>query len=106
MAYVKKNSDLPPWVTPNAPHGRKKKPTNYKFYNSKRWRRLSTAFRMENPLCAECERKGIMRQGQHVDHIIPINQGGPAWDWDNLQTLCLSCHARKTAREGGGRFYK
>ena len=36
-----------------------------------------------------------------VDHIIPREDGGTDDD-DNLQGICLACHARKTAAEDGG----
>ena len=36
-----------------------------------------------------------------VDHRVPVSQGGAVWDPSNLQTLCFSCHARKSAEEGG-----
>jgi 5-methylcytosine-specific restriction protein A len=31
-----------------------------------------------------------------VDHILAINDGGDAWDGENLQSLCRSCHSKKT----------
>ena len=31
-----------------------------------------------------------------VDHIVPLSQGGAPYDLDNLQTLCLKCHRRKS----------
>ncbi len=32
-----------------------------------------------------------------VDHIKEIAAGGDMWDKENLQTLCYSCHKKKTA---------
>ena len=34
-----------------------------------------------------------------MDHIIPVVDGGGECGAENLQTLCIFCHARKTARE-------
>lgn len=34
-----------------------------------------------------------------VDHVVPIKDGGARFDWVNLQSLCVSCHNRKTATE-------
>ncbi|MBF0421907.1 MAG: HNH endonuclease [Magnetococcales bacterium] len=36
-----------------------------------------------------------------ADHITPIKSGGDRYSQDNLQSLCLSCHSRKTAVESG-----
>jgi 5-methylcytosine-specific restriction endonuclease McrA len=51
--------------------------------------------------CSACRRRGRRLQ---VDHTIPVSQGG-THDLANLRALCsgpASCHARKTALEGGG----
>lgn len=50
--------------------------------------------------CGVCQVCG--RAGNEVDHIKPLAQGGTDDD-DQLQTLCASCHADKTAREQGYR---
>lgn len=38
-----------------------------------------------------------------MDHTRPVAGGGGACGLDNLRTLCLPCHGRKTAREAGER---
>ncbi len=54
--------------------------------------------------------QGVLRDGQacgrpvtereaECDHVVPIKQGGSATAMSNQQTLCRSCHARKTADE-------
>ena len=50
------------------------------------------------------ESKGYDRvpQGYHVDHIIPLSQGGTD-DPSNMQLLTVSQHAKKTARESAQR---
>src|SRR5262245_6707807 len=53
-----------------------------------RWRRVAKAFRQRNPLCAMCAEKGIVREGNLVDHIVPVSAGGAMWDESNWQTLC------------------
>ena len=45
--------------------------------------------------CRACGRPGRLE----VDHVVPIQRGGAAWDADNLQALCRSCHIEKTRRE-------
>lgn len=46
-----------------------------------------------------CELSDIIMPGDCVDHIKRIEDGGAKWDWSNLQTLCNSCHARKSGQE-------
>lgn len=52
-----------------------------------------------NPLCEECLRHGRITLATLVDHIVPIKKGGACLDMDNLQSMCDSCHNRKTAKE-------
>ena len=35
----------------------------------------------------------------HVDHIIPITQGGPWWDHDNLRASCKNCNNDRIDRK-------
>ena len=61
---------------------------------------ISKPFLKANPNCAKCGKRAVL-----VDHKKPrINGGTDAWS--NLQSLCRSCHSRKTAKEnalGGAR---
>jgi hypothetical protein len=68
-----------------------------------RWERARLVFINQHPLCAECERNGLVTVGREVDHIIP-HKGDQTLFWDeaNWQTLCHECHSRKTAMEDGG----
>lgn len=50
------------------------------------------------PLCRHCYAKGITTLAREVDHITPLSAGGTDTD-DNVQSLCLNCHAAKTAKE-------
>lgn len=71
------------------------KPTkNDKTYHNVRWRRYSILFRKKNPFCAHCG-----RYADHVDHIVPLSQGGAMWDEKNHQSLCIKCHGKKTAKD-------
>ena len=70
------------------------------FYNSSEWRTLRSGYIAENPLCEHCKQYGKLTPGQVVDHIKPVHLNPElSLDWDNLQTLCHSCHARKTHRD-------
>lgn len=52
----------------------------------------------DNGLCQPCKRAGLVVGGNEVDHIVPKFEGGTGDD-DNLQTICRTCHAAKTAAE-------
>lgn len=54
--------------------------------------------RAKYPLCAECLKEGIVRATDEIDHIIPLDQGGPDTD-ANCQGLCETHHNIKTASE-------
>jgi len=67
------------------------------------WHKIRTLYLQANPLCALCEKRGRLTPATCVDHIIP-HRGDDAlmWDEENFQSLCQSCHSRKTAKEDGG----
>lgn len=49
-------------------------------------------------LCQDHLKQGVAKSASCVDHITPKAHGGTDAD-SNLQSLCWSCHARKTARD-------
>ena len=71
------------------------------FYSSSRWTKMAKQVKLRDGyLCQECLSHGLYVQGNIADHIIPIKQDwGKRWDMSNTQTLCISCHNRKTAKE-------
>ena len=50
--------------------------------------------------CSECAKRGVRTRATDVDHIVD-HRGDWAMFTDraNLQSLCHSCHSRKTAAE-------
>jgi len=71
------------------------------FYSKDvRWLDVRKKKLNNNPFCEECVNHGKFREATTVDHIKPIRHGGDRYAWDNLQSLCTSCHSRKSAREG------
>ncbi|KAL3874854.1 hypothetical protein ACJMK2_037814 [Sinanodonta woodiana] len=44
-------------------------------------------------------RKPVEGQFWHVDHILPVWEGGGECDIDNLRTLCVICHKKVTANQ-------
>lgn len=70
------------------------------FYNTPQWRYARKHQLSKQPLCAECLKAGKPIKATTVDHIVPIKQGGEKYEPSNLQSLCWSCHSRKSAKEG------
>lgn len=52
--------------------------------------------KLQRGCCAVC-RTGLKGLRPHLDHIMPIANGGPNTD-DNVQLLCPSCNLRKHAK--------
>jgi 5-methylcytosine-specific restriction protein A len=80
--------------------------SNKEFYNSWPWRKLSKRYRMNHPLCVQCEAKDLVVPVKVVDHIVPMNLGGAKLDESNLQSLCESCHNKKSSAESRGNGVK
>ncbi len=68
------------------------------LYHTRRWTKLSKVFRTEHPLCAECERKGIITPSEVTDHIIPVGLCD-FWEQTNWQALCRKCNIIKGNRD-------
>ena len=66
-----------------------------------RWRRIRAMYLRNNPLCVHCLANGHTTPATDVDHITPLAVGGTHAP-DNLQSLCHSCHSRKTVQQSLG----
>jgi 5-methylcytosine-specific restriction protein A len=63
------------------------------------WDKLRlTILARDRYLCQACLRLGIHKEARHVDHVVAKTFGGDNSP-DNLQSLCIPCHKRKTQRE-------
>lgn len=49
-------------------------------------------------LCQRCKREGVTRALAHVDHIVPLWEGGSDSD-ANKEGICLEHHLAKSAEE-------
>lgn len=74
------------------------RPSAYMRGYNKRWQEAAAQYLAEGPLCVECERQGIVKQAECVDHLRP-HRGDVIlfWDITNWQSLCKRCHDKKTA---------
>jgi 5-methylcytosine-specific restriction enzyme A len=62
------------------------------------WQKARAAYLLAHPLCAECKRRGLTSLATVVDHITPHRGDmGKFWSGD-WESLCTTCHNRKTAR--------
>ena len=77
-------------------------PDYYKWYYRKSWKVLRNNQLRRKPYCEECDRNHLMTHATEVDHKTP-HKGDKAlfFDADNLQSLCETCHSRKTLLENG-----
>jgi 5-methylcytosine-specific restriction protein A len=73
--------------------------TNTQRLTGSKWIGIKKRYEREHPrLCAECERKGMVGNGDELDHIIPLWAGGTNNE-NNLQWLCIEHHKEKTSKE-------
>lgn len=70
-----------------------------KLINSRKWVKLRNEKIKQDPLCERCSLSGIITPGAEIHHITPVDDGTTpaekkrlAYNPNNLQTLCKSCH--------------
>ena len=78
-----------------------------RLLNSKRWKMLRQEYLRAHPLCERCKADGYVRSAIDVHHKVPVESAHTiqemeqlAYDWNNLQALCIPCHV-KTHKEMG-----
>ena len=73
------------------------------WYNTARWKRLRKWQLAKEPLCHMCKEVALVREATIADHKDP-HKGDieKFFNSDNLQSLCVSCHNSKTAKQDGG----
>lgn len=67
------------------------------------WQKIRAEYFRAHPLCAECQRQGVTRAAQELDHVVPLWKGGSDAP-SNYQGLCRDCHQAKTADEARERM--
>ena len=67
-----------------------------RFYSSGSWTRASREHRIQEPLCQECLRRGVVKSAEMVHHEPPLeilmDKGLNPLDHKYLQSLCNNCH--------------
>lgn len=70
------------------------------MYGTEDWKLLRGDQLLREPFCRECAVRGVRRRATDVDHIRDHKGDWAVFtDPGNLESLCHSCHSRKTARE-------
>lgn len=70
------------------------------MYQTDAWKQLRHDQLLREPFCRECAQRGVRRHATDVDHIRDHKGDWAVFtDPENLESLCHSCHSRKTARE-------
>ena len=77
-----------------------------RLYDKRAWRKLSRAYLIRNPLCAQCQDEGRIVLATQVDHIVAVKDGGTWFDRSNLQALCDKHHGLKTLFAEQGKSLK
>jgi 5-methylcytosine-specific restriction protein A len=67
--------------------------TNKKYGGA--WRKIRARFIAANPLCEGCKKLGRFVPATEVHHVKPLSEGG-GHEWNNLMSLCHSCHSAIT----------
>ena len=83
------------------PAARRESAAWHNWYNLSIWTdQLRPAQLLREPFCRECARQGWRVRATDVDHV-QDHKGNWALfiDKSNLESLCHSCHSRKTMRE-------
>ena len=90
------------WIVPAKPFDHSKGWEQNPFYNSTRWRKVRKIFIQNNPLCKHCkDNNNRVVPATDVDHVVPLRISPErSFDFSNLQSLCRSCHAKKSAEDG------
>ena len=90
------------WCDKHKPRQQRKASAAYHgWYMLPIWtNRLRPAQLLREPFCRECARHGRRVRATDVDHIVDHKGDWSKFcDRSNLESLCHSCHSRKTARE-------
>lgn len=91
------------WVKPAVAFNRE---VSYQdFYNARKWRNTSKAYREAHPVCEcdECKVSEVVKKADVCDHIkglgYLLKNGLDPYDWNELQSMSHACHNKKSGSE-------
>ena len=107
MATVNKTSKRYPW-NPKPEQEMftrvKDRAWSQALYNSQRWRKLAKYEIMQEPYCAECFSKGMVRTDNlQRDHVDGFTNEEEFWN-GRRQTLCKKCNMRKASKKSAAKL--
>lgn len=74
-------------------------PDSQRLYSTARWKRRRAAQLRKQPWCEECQRSDVWTPATDADHIVPHRGDERLFFTGALQSLCHTCHSKKTATE-------
>ena len=85
---------------PAHPYKRAMTAEYHSLYSTSKWKRMRKYHLHKNSVCVVCGTEYDLQ----VDHV-KDHKGDPElfYNWDNLQTLCMTHHSQKTGRDHGGK---
>ena len=63
------------------------------------WQRIRKRYISMHPLCEQCLKEGRLTEAEQVHHVKPLAEGGGN-EYENLMSLCASCHSKIHAERG------
>lgn len=91
------------WVVERVSFARRN--DNSKFYNARRWRKVSKQYRLINPICEcnECKKLNRVLPAEVVDHKrglqYLLDNGIDPYEYKELQSMNHLCHNKKSGRD-------
>jgi hypothetical protein len=92
-----------PWVSERIPFARRV--DNSKFYNARKWRKISKLKRTLNPICEcdECTELGRVLSSDVADHTrglqFLLDHNLDPYDLNELKSMNHKCHNQKSGRD-------
>ena len=70
------------------------------LYNTTRWKAYSVAFRHANPLCVDCEARGLLVGADVVGHVKPASHFPELFfEPSNHRAICTACNSKQHHRD-------